>query len=442
MKVGTDKIGTARGLLPDAPAAPARNNGMSQSELDIYLSGFSLASAKRTLIEPIVVDGVVIKRYTNEFWTAKQRQASSLHEVSYRACFKPQLPRFFIQALTEENDTVYDPFSGRGTTAIEAALCNRSVIANDINPLSAMLSRPRLMPPSMKEIRERLERIPFEHSRKADIDLSMFYHPDTEGELVSLRDYLAEKARSRSEDAVDRWLRMVATNRLTGHSSGFFSVYSLPPNQAASPESQRRINEKLGQHPDYRDVRKIILKKSKQLLSGLSAEEKMNLERAAQTAQFICEDARSTSAIPSRSVQLTVTSPPFLDIVQYSADNWLRCWFNCVDIDAVSKRITMSRTVEEWSSVMGGVFQELFRVTRPGGWVAFEVGEIRKGTVRLDEVIIPLGLAAGFTCFGVLINSQIFTKTSNIWGVGNNKGGTNTNRVVIFHKGEEREQHS
>ena len=37
----------------------------------------------------------------NEFWTAKQRQAHSLHEISYRACFKPQLPRFFIERLTE-----------------------------------------------------------------------------------------------------------------------------------------------------------------------------------------------------------------------------------------------------------------------------------------------------------------------------------------------------
>ena len=36
----------------------------------------------------------------NEYWTSRQRAASSLHEISYRACFKPQLPRFFIQRLT------------------------------------------------------------------------------------------------------------------------------------------------------------------------------------------------------------------------------------------------------------------------------------------------------------------------------------------------------
>ncbi|WP_317136356.1 hypothetical protein [Methanochimaera problematica] len=54
-----------------------------------------------------------ITKYTNEFWTSKQRQASSIHEVSYRACFKPQLPRFFIDLLTDSGDVVYDPFTGR-----------------------------------------------------------------------------------------------------------------------------------------------------------------------------------------------------------------------------------------------------------------------------------------------------------------------------------------
>src|SRR5207247_8136232 len=44
--------------------------------------------------------------FINEFWTSKQRAASSLHEISYRACFKPQLPRFFYTLLTLIQTTV------------------------------------------------------------------------------------------------------------------------------------------------------------------------------------------------------------------------------------------------------------------------------------------------------------------------------------------------
>ena len=83
---------------------------------------------------------------------------------------------------------------------------------------------------------------------------------------------------------------------------------------------------------------------------------------------------------------------------------------------------------------MQRVFHELYRITRIGGWVAFEVGEVRNRSVRLDEHVVPLGLAAGFDCKGILINQQRFTKTSNIWGVSNNMAGTNSNRIVIFRK--------
>ena len=83
---------------------------------------------------------------------------------------------------------------------------------------------------------------------------------------------------------------------------------------------------------------------------------------------------------------------------------------------------------------MGEVLRELHRVTRPGGHVAFEVGEIQRGTLRLEEAVLPLGVAAGFRALGVLVNRQAFTKTAHIWGVDNNRDGTNSNRIVLFRK--------
>jgi len=377
--------------------------------------------------------GSGIRQYTGEFWTSRQRQASSLHEISYRACFKPQLPRFFINLLTRPGDIVYDPFSGRGTTALEAGLCGRNAIANDANPLSRLLTEPRFFPPALEEVGVRLAAIPRE-GKRADCDLSMFYHPETEREIVALRRYLLDRREAGTADAVDAWIGMVATNRLTGHSPGFFSVYTLPPNQAVSPLSQRRINEKRGQEPEYRDTHALILKKSKSLMARLTAAERANLSRAGGNARFLTGDAGYTPAIGTGTVRLTVTSPPFLDIVQYREDNWLRCWFSGLDSVAVGRTITMARTIPDWEAVMGKVFSELYRITAPGGWVAFEVGEVRKKTVRLEEQVIPLGRAAGFTCECVIINQQAFSKTSNIWGIENNECGTNTNRIVVFSK--------
>ena len=375
-----------------------------------------------------------VLRLTGEFWTSGQRQASSLQEISYRACFKPQLPRYFIKRFTAEGNAVYDPFSGRGTTAVEAGLMGRRVVANDVNPLSRILTEPRLTPLTTKAVEERLTRIKYRKKLAADLDLSMFYHRDTEAEIVALKKYLAERRVNRKEDSVDLWIRMVATNRLTGHSPGFFSVYTFPPNQAVSAESQRKINEKRKQTPEYRDTKGVILKKTKSLLSNLTDQDRANLNKSARSAQFLTGDARFTKSIANESVQLTVTSPPFLDIVGYASDNWLRCWFNEIDVEAVTGTITMAKTIEQWSLVMGDVFKELYRVTKRRGWVAFEVGEIRNGKLKLEEYVVPLGMEAGFSCEAILINSQIFTKTSNLWGVKNNKAGTNSNRIVVFRR--------
>jgi len=134
---------------------------------------------------------------------------------------------------------VYDPFAGRGTTIIEAASLNRNAIANDINPLSTIFCKPRLFIPSLEEVEERLNKIKFRSGLNADIDLSMFYHPDTESEIVSLKNYLIRKKKNKEEDFVDSWIRMVATNRLTGHSKNFFSVYTLPPNQAVRRKDRK-----------------------------------------------------------------------------------------------------------------------------------------------------------------------------------------------------------
>ncbi|MHA1265477.1 MAG: DNA methyltransferase [Candidatus Helarchaeota archaeon] len=385
-------------------------------------------------IEPLEIDGMVFPRYINEFWTAKQRQASSIHEISYRACFKAQLPQFFIKLLTAQKDRVYDPFSGRGTTVIEAGLLGRRVIANDINPLSTILATPRFFIPSLTAIQQRLSEIPIDETLQADIDLSMFYHPRTEAELISLKNYLNQRKEAGLEDDVDRWIRMIATNRLTGHSKGFFSVYTLPPNQAVSPERQIKINQKRNQHPPYRNTRELILRKSKALLRNVTAQQIQRLRTAGETALFLENDARSTPEISSKSIQLTVTSPPFLDVVQYARDNWLRCWFNSLDTTTIAKKLTITRTLAEWTNVMQPVFHELYRITKVKGWVAFEVGEVRKNSIRLDEYVIPMGIQAGFHCVGILINRQKFTKTSNIWGIRNMDFGTNTNRIVLFHR--------
>ncbi len=307
----------------------------------------------------------------------------------------------------------------------------------DINPVSQSLLSGRLSIPEQKTLEQRLNQIlsgsPAGEGRSEFEELLVFYHPRTLDEICHLRSYLLQRAESGSLDALDRWIRMVTTTRLTGHSKGFLSVYTLPPNQAVSIDSQRRINQKRGQTPEYRSIRDIVLSKTRSLCSRINCAERRNLEQFGPSSSCFVGSCDSIDQIPSKEVDLIVTSPPFLDVVDYRKDNWLRCWFH--GIDSRGLPIWQLRNVEEWSAKMKRVFEELYRIVKPGGWLAFEVGEIRKGSIKMETLVLPIAEKAGFSPACLMINQQEFTKTANCWGVSNSSKGTNTNRILVLQKG-------
>ncbi len=386
--------------------------------------------SRLTASSDLCLGAASIPVYENEFWTAKQRQGHSIHQISYRACYKPQLPEFFIKRLTTKDGVVYDPFLGRGTTLIEANMLGRRVIGNDVNPLARVLTEPRLAPPTLAEIETRLESVKLSHDRviSDNDELLVFFERKTLSELLSWQNHFAKRKKAGTFDAIDGWIQMVACNRLTGHSSGFFSVYTLPPNQATYVSAQRKINEKRGQTPEYRDTKKLILKKSKQLLRDPFP----STFKACVNPLILSRSAANTPEIKNSSVDLIVTSPPFLNEVDYIGDNWLRLWF--AELSVNEKLVWQMSSLDEWINCIVSAFTEFHRVLKRTGYIAFEVGEIRKGTLALEDQVIESAMLAGFKADAVIINRQAFTKTANCWGIQNNLDGTNSNRIVILKK--------
>lgn len=76
---------------------------------------------------------------------------------SYPARMIPQIPSTLLdyyksEGVISEGDTVYDPFSGSGTTAVEARLHGLNAEANDINPLACLLSLAKSVPLDAHEL--------------------------------------------------------------------------------------------------------------------------------------------------------------------------------------------------------------------------------------------------------------------------------------------------
>ena len=70
---------------------------------------------------------------TDSLWLINARDKTGKHKNIYHGNFIPQIPNQLIQRYTKENDTIFEPFMGSGTTLFECENLNRQYIGIDIN---------------------------------------------------------------------------------------------------------------------------------------------------------------------------------------------------------------------------------------------------------------------------------------------------------------------
>ncbi|MBL8020139.1 MAG: site-specific DNA-methyltransferase [Leptospirales bacterium] len=374
---------------------------------------------------------------TRELWTARQRQMHPIHyTVSYRGSFKPELPEFFIGRYLASPGVVLDPFGGRGTTAIQANLMGHTAIHNDLNPVSIFLASSRQTVPSLASLIDSVQSMDLESSLSPTAEeeerLLPFFHKETLRELLCLKKALL----ANFDDPHFRYIGVTALSRLHGHSDGFFSVYSFPQ-ISILPGAQRKNNARLGQKPEYRNIRERIIRKMKR---DLSVELPPGYNESARKNLYLSCDSANLKGVRASTVDLVVTSPPFLDKVDYITDNWMRAWFLGVEDRVADIELSVTPSMEQWIGFMKSTFLEMGRVLKIGGRAVFEVGEVksRSHLYNLEEVLanlLPLEVEGGrLVVDEILVNEQKFTKLSNCWDVANNEKGTNTNRCLVMKK--------
>src|SRR5207253_5181184 len=71
----------------------------------------------------------------------------SLHPMcSYLASFPAAVAHAFIARYSRRGDVVFDPFSGRGTTALQACAEGRIGVGSDLNPFAHLLTAAKVEP--------------------------------------------------------------------------------------------------------------------------------------------------------------------------------------------------------------------------------------------------------------------------------------------------------
>ena len=103
-------------------------------------------------------------------WKDQQRLwGHRLHPMcSYLASFPAALAHAFIARYSRPGDVVLDPFSGRGTTPLQACAEGRIGVGNDLNPFAHLLTAAKVEPASEAETRIRLTALRLRWAGEAD----------------------------------------------------------------------------------------------------------------------------------------------------------------------------------------------------------------------------------------------------------------------------------
>ena len=400
------------------------------AKLSIYMM-----SALTDATESVAIDQVSddLKELPTYWRAAPRRWGHPIHSVcSYFATFPPQLAHYFVAWLTRPGDAIYDPFSGRGTVALEAAILGRSGHASDANPLAYVLSGAKSVIPTAAQLKRRLATLRDEYvERKVNIetepsDIRMLYSDHTLSQLVFL------KAELDREKVVDRFLMalvlgMLHANHGKNGASRGFSI-SMPNTFAMAPGYVRRyIAEKRLVRPDV-DVFAMLEKRI----------ERLDLPtRRSDTGRVWLQDAtkRAPAWLRTNKVKLVLTSPPYLQVIKYGKYNWVRLWFLGEDGRSVDQKLMASASLTKYLDFMSTVCQQLAEVVKPDGYVCFVIGDVRRGDQNLnlaqavwEGAIEPLG----WHLHGIVADELPEKhKVSRIWK--NNVGrATKTDRLLIL----------
>lgn len=364
---------------------------------------------------------------------AKQnaREYDSWHSMcSYLGAFPAPLANYFIKYFTKKGDIVFDPFSGRGTTALEARIQDRKSIATDLNPIALALSRAKNASLTKEEIFARIAELErkydsslYQQEAKAQPEeIHLIFHPRTLAQLCYLKRKLLK-----SEKPIDQYLIGISLGTLHGGerangTSGYASI-DMPNTFSMSPDYVRKFVQTNNLNRIFHDMFTILREKTERLYkkhSGLK-----------QSGVVVKADAKKLSKVDElkpfhKKVSLILTSPPYLGIVNYAKQNWIRSWFLDEDPLKVSEELDDDLNLEEWINFSKEVVVELKKFLKKDGVAVFVIGDVAKSKTS----VIPLARE-----FALMIREEKLFK--NVWCINDAISDTDkTTRIWADSKGK------
>ncbi|MGZ9160920.1 MAG: DNA methyltransferase [Candidatus Limnocylindrales bacterium] len=404
-------------------------------------------------------------------WKAQQRLwGHSFHPMcSYLASFPAALAHAFIARYSRPGDVVLDPFSGRGTTPLQACAEGRIGVGNDLNPFAHLLTASKVAPASRAAATTRLTQlrlawnagavewtalaervfldptgtgVPRAGSALAPSDgdgervpaeVALAFHPDTLAQLLFIRTTL------QLDDRTDRFLAAAITGILHGKSASYLSEL-MPNTFSMAPRYVRDFAARTAFASPRRDAFDGLAAKLDRLFrQPTPATEGIALLGDARDAAARARQALRERGRPDQA-RLVVTSPPYLRVVKYGYYNWLRTWFLGFDARAIDATLDDAHHRKPYLAFMRDVLAGLRPALTDDAVLVLVIGDVE--TDRGRRITSGIGLAArvwedaaepeGYRLAGVALDDvAAVRKMTKLWGSEAGRA-TKTDRILVL----------
>ena len=387
----------------------------------------------------------------------------------YPATFPAPIPKFLIALLTNQGDIVLDPFGGKGTTAVESIKQNRQFIYNDLNPFAydiannifhimefcgnnkdvitgiynedtlILINKNRTNKVDEyegKNFEEILKYYPDGFlSRLANFnikeDVILWYHVDTLIELLDIYEHLLSQAKEQSYFV--RKFALISILKETSSQRGHFTYVT----DNCTP---KKISYYNAISAYFAMLERIKLAFDDFLKQYYSVNEKNNILSLINKSQIYQGDARKLDWINDNSVDLVVTSPPYLCAQDYVKTMRLTNFFFPTEdfkssvaneIGSRSRRNgNPSVVVYDFYSAMNDVISEVNRVLKSKKYFCLIVGQGKGKITQNYDTVSDLS--------NLIINNhgfnEIFRTRRRISYKVVRVGGVDYEEIIIFKK--------
>ncbi|MCY4171157.1 MAG: DNA methyltransferase [Bacteroidetes bacterium] len=257
----------------------------------------------------------------DRFLFISRDQRAYTHGIhKYPAKFFPELPRWIIERYSSYGDTILDPFMGSGTSNVEAAILGRNSIGIDVDPFSRMLARVKTTPLPNDEMESGWEKI---HSHV----LNYIEPAHLEGvpEFPYRNNWFQHFILKELAHIRTGINELVCREEIKDFFRICFSSIIRQVSEADNNCTRTVIRKKLQKKVEPGMGIRLFEKKTKHAMRGMHAFSNLCPEGFVLIPDDC--DARKMPSIKDDSIDMALTSPPYVNAVDYPRTHQLELYW-------------------------------------------------------------------------------------------------------------------